>query len=184
MKRSILAILLSLSILSSCRINHESFIHNLANNQDILRDSTLKGWDATSRVGDYSGYILRWYDLDYSCQYLNYHVLKDGSNGYYDYKIDTLSVCNLFNIQQEDIDSYFATICRKLWVLTQGYNIDVISFNHEGYCFFFSIKNGWEVVYKKLDDDTNECRKIINLDSLGFHRYNDTPFWYKEVNPL
>lgn len=159
----------------------ESFVNHLEAQHAILDDITLRGWNAQCRVGDYSGYVVRWYDSDYSQQYVNYHVLKDGRTGY-DYRIDTALVCSLFNIRKDEVGAYIAGICKKLSVLSAGFNIDNITFSPNGYCIFTSEYNGWSVAYeaKYLDTIYPKRNEYWNLKHHGFSRFRGSFFLCKE----
>lgn len=159
----------------------ESFVAHLEAQQAILEDTTLRGWTAQCRVGDYEGYIVRWYDINYKERYINYHIMKNGHTGY-DYAIDTTMVCSLFNIQKDDIGSYTTDICRKLSILSNGYNIETITFSPNGYCFFMSEYNGWSIAYetKYLDTTYPMIHEYWDLKHHGYSRLPGHPFWYKK----
>lgn len=163
--------------------NAESFVDHLEAQQAILDDITLRGWNAQCRVGDYSGYVVRWYDSDYRQRYINYHVLKDGRTGY-DYLIDTAMACSLFNIREDQVGSYIIGICKKLSVLSAGFNIDDITFSPNGYCIFNSQYNGWCVAYeaKYLDTIYPKRNDYWNLRHHGFSRFRGHSFWYKKIS--
>ena len=195
MKRSFIIISLSLCVCGcflSCGARHkqvpiEDYIVFLEKHDSILKNEALIGWSArATRIEKEMDIYVLMYNLydpwltgrEGLAEYMNIHNLATGeqSHGCPD---DTIALCREWNIDVNEYPMYIDSICKSFYTLVNGYRIDIIQFYRNGYYFFSSTQNGWNLFYvnDSVSQDIKEQKaKLLNE---GYSRIWKTNFWMK-----
>lgn len=176
----------------SCGARHkqvpiEDYIVFLEKHDSILKNEALIGWSArATRIEKEMDIYVLMYNLydpwltgrEGLAEYMNIHNLATGeqSHGCPD---DTIALCREWNIDVNEYPMYIDSICKSFYTLVNGYRIDIIQFYRNGYYFFSSTQNGWNLFYvnDSVSQDIKEQKaKLLNE---GYSRIWKTNFWMK-----